>query len=112
MSTSFFEVAILGGGISGIIAALELESKGAYPIIYESSDRLGGRVKTDFFDDIPLDHGFQVLLTAYPEVIKYLDLSALELHYFKPGAYIFRKDSKVELIGDAFRDLSFFMAHH
>jgi hypothetical protein len=107
MSTSFFEVAILGGGISGIIAALELESKGAYPIIYESSDRLGGRVKTDFFDDIPLDHGFQVLLTAYPEVIKYLDLSALELHYFKPGAYIFRKDSKVELIGDAFRDLSF-----
>jgi hypothetical protein len=107
MSISFFEVAILGGGISGIIAALELESKGAYPIIYESSDRLGGRVKTDFFDDIPLDHGFQVLLTAYPEVIKYLDLSALELHYFKPGAYIFRKDSKVELIGDAFRDLSF-----
>jgi hypothetical protein len=64
-------------------------------------------VKTDFFDDIPLDHGFQVLLTAYPEVIKYLDLSVLELNYFKPGAYIFRKDGKVELIGDAFRDPSF-----
>ena len=107
MSKSLFDVAILGGGISGIIAALELESKGVSPTIYESSDRLGGRVKTDFFEDIPLDHGFQVLLTAYPEVIKYLDLSALELHYFKPGTYIFRKDSKVELIGDAFRDPSF-----
>jgi hypothetical protein len=107
MSSYSPDIAILGGGISGIIAALELESKGVFPTLYESSDRLGGRVKTDFFEDIPLDHGFQVLLTAYPEVIKYLDLSALELQYFKPGAYIFRKDGKVELIGDAFRDSSF-----
>ena len=107
MSTSSLDIAILGGGISGIIAALELEARGVFPTLYESTDRLGGRVKTDFFDDIPLDHGFQVLLTAYPEVIKYLDLSALELHYFKPGAYIFRKDGKVELIGDAFRNPSF-----
>lgn len=107
MSTSSLDVAILGGGISGIIAALELEARGVFPTLYESSDQLGGRVKTDLFDDIPLDHGFQVLLTAYPEVIKYIDLSALKLHYFKPGAYIFRKNGKVELIGDAFRDLSF-----
>jgi hypothetical protein len=107
MSISSPDIAILGGGISGIIAALELEAKGVFPTLYESTDRLGGRVKTDFFDDIPLDHGFQVLLTAYPEVVKYLDLSALELHYFKPGAYIFGKDGKVELIGDAFRDPSF-----
>lgn len=107
MSTSSSDIAILGGGISGIIAALELESRGVFPTLYESSDRLGGRVKTDFFEDIPLDHGFQVLLTAYPEVVKYLDLSALELHYFRPGAYIFGKDGKVELVGDAFRDPSF-----
>ena len=107
MSLPSPDIAILGGGISGIIAALELEAEGVFPTLYESTDRLGGRVKTDFFEDIPHDHGFQVLLTAYPEVIKYLDLSALELHYFKPGAYIFRKDGKVELIGDAFRDRSF-----
>ena len=107
MSMPSSDIAILGGGISGIIAALELESRGVFPTLYESSDRLGGRVKTDFFEDIPLDHGFQVLLTAYPEVVKYLDLSALELHYFRPGAYIFGKDGKVELVGDAFRDPSF-----
>jgi hypothetical protein len=107
MSMPSSDIAILGGGISGIIAALELEARGVFPTLYESSGRLGGRLKTDFFDDIPLDYGFQVLLTAYPEVIKYLDLSVLELHYFKPGAYIFRKDGKVELIGDAFRDPSF-----
>ena len=107
MSTSSPDIAILGGGISGIIAALELEARDVFPTLYESTDRLGGRVKTDFFDDIPLDHGFQVLLTAYPEVVKYLDLAALELHYFRPGAYIFGKDGKVELIGDAFRDPSF-----
>lgn len=101
------DVAILGGGISGIIAALELESRGYQPIIYESSDRLGGRVKTDFYEDIPLDHGFQVLLTAYPEVQKYLDLESLELQYFRPGAFLFKKNGDVEQLGDAFRDLSF-----
>ena len=72
-------VHIIGGGISGIIAALELESAGFKPTIYEKEDQLGGRVRTDYIDGYPFDHGFQVLLTAYPEAQHYLDYDKLDL---------------------------------
>lgn len=104
------KVAIVGGGISGIISALELERNGFSPVIFEKSDRLGGRLKTDFYEDIPLDHGFQVLLTHYPELKRYLDFEALDLHYFRPAALVFESATKHHEIGDAFRDRSLLLS--
>ena len=83
-------VYIIGAGVSGLVAALELERAGFYPVILESTDRVGGRVKSDVQDGYILDRGFQVLLTAYPEAKKYLDFEALNLKLFKPGAVIFK----------------------
>lgn len=81
---------IIGAGISGLIAALELESGGYSPIILEASDGVGGRVRTDIEDGFRLDRGFQVLLTAYPEAKRYLDYENLHLKKFDPGAIIFK----------------------
>ncbi|MBD3627043.1 NAD(P)/FAD-dependent oxidoreductase [Cyclobacterium sp.] len=81
---------IIGAGISGLVAAIELEKAGYYPVILEASDRIGGRVKTDEVDGYLLDQGFQVMLTAYPELSRYLDLEKLNLKKFKPGAVIFK----------------------
>jgi protoporphyrinogen oxidase len=90
------KIYIIGAGLSGLIAALELEKAGFSPIILESSDRIGGRMKTDSVDGFLLDHGFQVLNTAYPEAKKYLDFQALRLKTFDPGAVIFEgKDSYI-----------------
>ncbi|NVJ86055.1 MAG: FAD-dependent oxidoreductase [Algoriphagus sp.] len=83
------KIYIIGAGLSGLIAALELEKSGFRPIILEASDRIGGRMKTDEVDGFSLDHGFQVLNTAYPEAKKYLDFQALHLKTFDPGAVIF-----------------------
>ena len=66
------KIHIIGAGVSGLIAAQVLEEKGFSPIIMEATDRVGGRVKTDIVDGYQLDHGFQVLLTAYPAAQKYL----------------------------------------
>ena len=96
---------IIGGGISGLIAARVLEEHGLSATIIEASDRLGGRVKTDVVDGYSLDHGFQVLLTAYPAAKKYLDFDALELQEFLPGSAIF-KNGKQKIIGDPLRNLS------
>ena len=96
---------IIGGGISGLIAARVLEEHGLSATIIEASDRLGGRVKTDVVDGYNLDHGFQILLTAYPAAKKYLDFDALELQEFLPGSAIF-KNGKQKIIGDPLRNLS------
>ena len=96
---------IIGGGISGLIAARVLEEHGLSGTIIEATDRLGGRVKTDVVDGYNLDHGFQVLLTAYPAAKKYLDFDALALQEFLPGSAIF-KNGKQKIIGDPLRNLS------
>ena len=100
------KIAIIGAGVSGLVAANYLETKGYAPVIFEASDRVGGRVKTDYADGFIFDHGFQVLLTSYPAAQKYLDYDLLDLKKFKPGAVIF-SDGKSTKIGDASRDFSF-----
>lgn len=95
---------IIGAGVSGLIAALNLEKKGYAPVILEASDRVGGRVKTDIINGYQLDHGFQVLLESYPKAKEYLDYKALDLQSFLPGATIY-KNRKSQSIGDPLRSL-------
>ena len=64
---------------------------------------MGGRLKTDYEDGFRLDHGFQVLLTGYKEVHQYLDLEALKLGYFEPGAIVFEDGIRYEAF-DPLRD--------
>ena len=97
---------IVGGGISGLVAASVLEVNGFSPILFEATHRVGGRVKTDIVEGYHMDRGFQVLLTAYPAIQKYLDVDALDLQFFKPGAVLFDKTKK-RTIGDPLRDFSF-----
>ena len=105
MKKSYYKIHIIGGGVSGLIAAQVLEDNGFNPVIIEAADRVGGRLKTDVIEDYQLDHGFQVLLTSYPAARKYLNFDALELQKFKPGASIFH-NGKQSIIGDPLRDIS------
>ena len=66
------KIYIIGSGISGLIAAYELEQEGYHPIVIEKTDMVGGRVKTLEENGYALDLGFQVLLDAYPNAKKYL----------------------------------------
>lgn len=100
------KIYIIGAGVSGLTAANYLESKGFFPTIIEATDRVGGRVKTDIINNYQLDHGFQVLLTAYPLAKKYLDFEKLELQKINPGALIFKSRKKNSVIGDPLRGYS------
>ena len=96
---------IIGAGVSGLIAAYELEQAGYSPIIIERSDSVGGRVKTPIVKGYALDLGFQVLLSAYPLANKYLDMDKLDLVRLESGALIYA-DNKSYRIGDPLRNLS------
>lgn len=98
-------IVIIGAGVSGLIAALQLEAYGYKPTIYEGDTRVGGRVQSDEVNGYVLDRGFQVLLSAYPMAQKYLDYTQLHLKSFVSGSYIF-KNSKRLSIGDPLRDIS------
>lgn len=105
MEKKDYKIHIIGAGISGLIAAQVLEKNGFSPVVIEATERAGGRVKTDVVNNYQLDHGFQVLLTAYPAAKHYLNFEALELQKFLPGAAIF-KNGKQKAIGDPLRDMS------
>ncbi|HET8860588.1 NAD(P)/FAD-dependent oxidoreductase [Marivirga sp.] len=98
------KVIIIGAGLAGLTAAIELERAGFTPTIFEASDSIGGRVKTDKSEGFLLDHGFQVLLTAYPEAQKYLDYDKLKLKKFSAGALILDKSKGNYTIADPLKE--------
>lgn len=96
------DVVIVGAGLAGLTAAKVLGDAGIDAVMFESSDGVGGRVRSDIVDGFVLDRGFQVLLTGYPEIHRHLDIEALELKTFEPGALMWR-GGKGTVIGDPFR---------
>ncbi len=94
---------IIGAGIAGLIAAIDLHRAGRQVRVLEAAPEVGGRVRTTVQDGFRLDHGFQVLFTAYPVLNAYLDHEALELREFLPAAQIVRASGESALVGDALR---------
>ncbi|WDQ18179.1 NAD(P)/FAD-dependent oxidoreductase [Rhodopirellula sp. P2] len=99
---SFTETLIIGGGLAGLTCGRVLAEAGREFRILEATDRVGGRVRSDVVDGFTLDHGFQVLLTAYPACRRFLDYDALRLRPFEPGALI-RQNGQFRVLGDPWR---------
>ena len=88
--------------MAGLACAVQLHRAGRQVRIFEASDAVGGRVRTDKVDGFLLDRGFQVYLDAYPETGALLDLKALNLRKFEPGALIFN-GKRLKRLMDVFR---------
>lgn len=93
-----YDVAIIGGGISGLTAATYLSKTDIKFALFEAENEIGGRVRTDTVDGFKLDRGFQVFLPSYPEAKKILSYEELDLQYFQNGAFIINKDKKYYLL--------------
>ncbi len=96
---------IIGAGLAGLAAAIDLEAAGHDVELHEASDGAGGRVRTDVVDGYRLDRGFQILLEAYPEAQELLDYGALDLKPFTAGAHV-RVDGEFHQLGDPIREPS------
>lgn len=97
---------IIGAGMSGLTAAVTLQKQAFEPVILEQSAHVGGRLQTTNLNGVILDHGFQVMLDAYPAVHEFLDVAALNLIKFVPGSIV-HMDGKAHKIGDPRRSSGF-----
>ncbi len=96
------DVVVVGAGLAGLSAARYLVHAGVDVHVLEASDGVGGRVRSDVVDGFILDRGFQVILTAYPELKRQFDVKALDMQSFDPGALVWM-GSKGYAVGDPVR---------
>ena len=96
------DVVIVGAGLAGLTCARATAAAGLATVVLEAGDDVGGRVRTDVVDGHRLDRGFQILLTAYPEVGAALDLDALGLCQFDPGSKVWTGQA-LQHVADPFR---------
>ena len=89
--------------MAGLTCGRVLAGRGVDVTVFEASDGVGGRVRTDKQDGYLLDRGFQVTFTAYPALKRQLDLGALDLRHLDPGALICYKGQRY-LLSDPIRD--------
>lgn len=59
-------VAVIGGGIAGLVAAWDLQRAGARVTLYDAADRLGGKLVTSPVGDRPVDAGPDTFLARVP----------------------------------------------
>lgn len=96
------DVIVIGAGLAGLACALTLRDSGLDPLVLESSDGIGGRVRTDHRQGFLLDRGFQVLQTWYPEARHLLDFKRLDLRPFYPGAMV-QIEGRLHRVSDVWR---------
>ncbi|KAI2512792.1 flavin containing amine oxidoreductase [Fragilaria crotonensis] len=88
-------ICIIGGGVSGLMAAITAATEsseqddGTSIVLLEASPTFGGRVQSDVTDDgYVLDRGFAVFIDEYPSSKALLDYKQLQLGKFIPGAMV------------------------
>ncbi len=64
---------MVGGGISGLVAARRLASMGADVTVIEGGPRLGGQIRTVEVADRPIDVGAEAMHTGAPQVMGLLE---------------------------------------
>ena len=103
------QVGIVGAGLAGLNAGRYLKMRGIESVIFEASDRVGGRVTSDYIDGFICDRGFQVVNPAYAELIETGVLARILIHSLSKGLEI-RDGSELMRIGDPRSSLSYLPA--
>lgn len=98
------EVAIVGAGIAGMVAAHELMALGLKPVVYEA-DRIGGRLRSEPFaaaPDIVAELGGMRFPISGTALYHYIDLCELETRDFPNPLTPFAPSTIVDLEGETY----------
>ena len=92
------DVVVVGAGLAGLACARGLRRRGLDVLVVDGAEAVGGRVRTDVVDGFLVDRGFQILNTSYPALRAAVDLDALDLHPFVPGAAVRTEDGALRRV--------------
>ncbi|MGD9962212.1 NAD(P)/FAD-dependent oxidoreductase [Nocardioides sp.] len=97
------DVLVIGAGLAGLQCARELQAAGREVQVWEASDDVGGRIRTDEVNGFLVDRGFQVLNPAYPAVRRWVDVEALRNKPFGAGIGV-RLDDRLAVLANPVRE--------
>ena len=92
-------VVVIGAGLAGLSAALEIQKAGREVIVLEAAERAGGRVQSDLIDGFTCDRGFQLINARYPELVALNVLGKLDFR-FADRAINVSIDQELHRLGD------------
>jgi oxygen-dependent protoporphyrinogen oxidase len=72
-------VAVVGAGVAGLAAALELRRAQVEVVVLEASDRVGGKVRVSDVGGVPVDEGADSMLRRIPYAVELAESVGLEL---------------------------------
>ena len=78
MNNKKYKIAIIGAGITGLTAALDITSKGHSVDLFESSNFIGGQASTFDVGGQPLERGYHHLFTSDKEIIDLMNQLGIE----------------------------------
>ncbi len=84
-------MAIVGGGMSGLVCASELTRLRPSSVVLERNDDVGGQVRSLSENGYTFDVGFHLLLGGYTCLLPILSKAAVKLRYLGEGALWFRE---------------------
>ena len=97
------DVAIVGGGISGLSAAFDLQQRGLAVCVLEASDRLGGVIRTDRINGWVIDGGPDSLLVQKPAAVnlcRELGIADRLISTLRPRAAYVLRDGRLHAIAE------------
>lgn len=95
-----WDVAIIGGGLSGLSCAYRLASGGHRVVVLEAADDVGGRARTIWHRGRPVDLGFQTLFRGYPRtraLVRAIGIPRRDLRALSGGVLLHRGESQVQV---------------
>ena len=95
-------VIIVGAGVSGIAAGVELKQRGYDVTLLDKNDYIGGRVRTFKKDGFVMERGASILPSKYANIVNRLRNMKLD-HLMQPGGSIigFARDKEIHYMDSA-----------
>ncbi|MEE2681287.1 MAG: NAD(P)/FAD-dependent oxidoreductase [Planctomycetota bacterium] len=91
-------VVVVGAGMAGLACARTLDEMGLEPLILEASDRVGGRVGSRRIDGFSCDLGFQVSMSNYVALERFVPRDEVPRYPFISGAVVVESSGRCPII--------------